>query len=674
MEIANESAMTEQQLTSDDYRKLIESKLPGRRLDSKTTITSSLGRVFMLLDERWPSEKPIRQIIRILPGAKDTKWCALLLDRFQRLSAAPLPHVAVPRDVGLLENADFYIVTDDLRFNVRGYVGEEKLLSADCVLALADQIVEGLASLHQQNIYHGGLRTRRLFLNPPPDGRNHETAWIADACVGGLSYWSEGAFTDSEGRNYYPPEWQGRANAPSPSADLFALGVSVAEMLMGTEANPQRPDKAKNYQPLVERYSWRDWHHARSRARDFCMPWAKERSRSPHVLGRLLRCLLVERDVDNAVGLLDRLRRWQRQADRSLWQWRSGLLFVLLIVVWATYSARIGNRDQTIDANSSRDDESQTKLRKLIEQNDELSRERNGLRQEIRDLRNRVPQSPEPPNEKAEKMWSGWEKESPDFDSLMKKVSDFASNPSSDTGIIKTVRDWAKTVREYHEKFLPWYLPNRPNYYALYPLYLKFRPTPWDDVKRQLVDHQLVALNDAATDWRKWAEDDRLHFNDLYVRLASTPNPDAKEILRSWLDETNARKQWEVRLIRGHAPPNWGTARTFALKIDSGSWQKHDNLDWISGESNEYSVSTKFSFEWSPSQKIRFALWEPATWVLDHDSMMADSQDVGGPLAVWQINAHGSIAAEGRSLEFEIVDCPGPPRKKELLNALRLGQ
>ena len=97
------------------------------------------------------------------------------------------------------------------------------------------------------------------------------------------------------------------------------------------------------------------------------------------------------------------------------------------------------------------------------------------------------------------------------------------------------------------------------------------------------------------------------------------------------------------------------------LAVDNGSWQKHDVLDWTSGESHVFPASSRFSFVWSPNQTVRFAMWEKPYWILDHNSTMVDSQDVGGPLAVWRINALASIAEGRRSLEFEIEDCPGPP-------------
>ena len=183
------------------------------------------------------------------------------LSRAAKLMSVSLPHVVTPREIGLLDNGDGYLVTDDLPYSVWRDVDGKKGLSPDGVLAMVEQIVVGLAGLHQHKIYHGGLRTQRLLLDRPPGGRNDGILWIADACIGCLPFWAEGAFTDPEGHKYYPPDWQGKANEPTASADLYALGVSVAEILESARVIPQRRGRATEMQEIgwtAKQYSWRE--------------------------------------------------------------------------------------------------------------------------------------------------------------------------------------------------------------------------------------------------------------------------------------------------------------------------------------------------------------------------------------------------------------------------------
>ena len=241
--------------------------------------------------------------------------------------------------------------------------------------------------------------------------------------------------------------------------------------------------------------------------------------------------------------LLNRLRLWQRQADRLMWQCRSGLLlFVLLLVAWLTYSARVGSRDETI----ARTKES---LAKQTQRSEKLQNDLDDQVAENRRLQGLVPKPPD----NVKRMWSGWEKESPDYDSLMKKVWAYASDPKSDKATAMMVGGWARRVQECHVKFQPWDIPKPAAYYGLYQLYRDVRSEPWEDVRKQAFDQRLAALWGAAKTWLTWAEDDQLHFNDLYTRLAAVPDQNVKEFLHSWLEETNAQTVGRA-LNQAHAP------------------------------------------------------------------------------------------------------------------------
>jgi serine/threonine-protein kinase len=122
---------------------------------------------------------------------------------------------------------------------VRGGSAEQLLASrgilpAERVAGLLDQLLEALSALHEAGWVHGDVKPGNLLLEPTEAGPPH--LWLAD--LGSAR--RIGAPGPPDGTaGYVAPE--ARAGAPAhPRADLFAAGVTAAELLTGRP--PRRPD------------------------------------------------------------------------------------------------------------------------------------------------------------------------------------------------------------------------------------------------------------------------------------------------------------------------------------------------------------------------------------------------------------------------------------------------
>lgn len=121
-------------------------------------------------------------------------------------------------------------------------------------------------------------------------------------------------------------------------------------------------------------------------------------------------------------------------------------------------------------------------------------------------------------------------------------------------------------------------------------------------------------------------------------------------------------------MLRGSIPgADWGTARTFGYKIGDGGWQYKKDIDWPDPSNYSYPEPPEVTFDWLPDQSIEFGLWQRGhVW----DSKIIGQAADKGPLAIWKAQNRGMIKQDDREFDYEIVDCPGPPRRKDLSKAL----
>lgn len=110
-------------------------------------------------------------------------------------------------------------------------------LSSEVALHYLRQILDGLEMAHQVGIIHRDLKPANIML--VPDGTEHGRAVILDfgLALTAAAAGESGATPVAGTLAYMPPE-QRRGEAISPASDLFALGVTLHEMLTGRLPSP----------------------------------------------------------------------------------------------------------------------------------------------------------------------------------------------------------------------------------------------------------------------------------------------------------------------------------------------------------------------------------------------------------------------------------------------------
>ena len=99
----------------------------------------------------------------------------------------------------------------------------------------AEQVLEGLAERHAVGLPHGAWRLSSLQFNTQAVDANTKMV-LGDAVGGRVPWLSKGDHFTNELPEYFPPEWNGKLQAPSPQADVYALGVLACELLLGRAA------------------------------------------------------------------------------------------------------------------------------------------------------------------------------------------------------------------------------------------------------------------------------------------------------------------------------------------------------------------------------------------------------------------------------------------------------
>ena len=98
--------------------------------------------------------------------------------------------------------------------------------------AIVEQVAEGLAELHRLNVSHGDIRPETIEFDPAS-----KQAWIAEAPWGPIANWTGGHSTREGAANFLPPEFDGRPQPPTTSADIFALGKLWQQLMTGSAAD-----------------------------------------------------------------------------------------------------------------------------------------------------------------------------------------------------------------------------------------------------------------------------------------------------------------------------------------------------------------------------------------------------------------------------------------------------
>lgn len=202
---------------------------------------------------------------------------------------------------------------------------------------------------------------------------------------------------------------------------------------------------------------------------------------------------------------------------------------------------------------------------------------------------------------------------------------------------------------------------------------------PWDTETWDSTMTCCKAAGRAATVWNRFASKPERTWQQLGESLtngaADESDPavrsEMERLLKLWLSafDTKSGAVWKLQLVKGDvkAPkgetevPDYGTDRI--LNIYSGEDDICVPHAWSGAAAQSYSKSKQEFVE------FRWTVGEPIKLLLEVDDYFTDSdlveQAFDGPVSIWQLHTQRRIwnPTTGVSLDFRVVDCPGPPKE-----------
>jgi serine/threonine protein kinase len=202
--------------------------------------------------------------------------------------------------------------------------------------------------------------------------------------------------------------------------------------------------------------------------------------------------------------------------------------------------------------------------------------------------------------------------------------------------------------------------------------------TPWDTEAWTATETYCRAAGRAAAIWNQFAHQRDLSWDQFSDRLTNSAaaeskslQSDVEESLRKWIGAFNEKSGavWKLQLVKGEvkAPkgetevPDYGKDRLFNL--DSGDDYKCVPHSWSGAAAHSYEKS-KHEFV-----EFHWKVGEPIELLLEEDDYTTNlnlvEQVFDGPVSIWRLHTQRriSIPETGVSLDFRIIDCPGPPRE-----------
>lgn len=178
--------------------------------------------------------------------AEDGEAVERFVQQFETLSALAGAHVVVPKVCERSDQGRHFIVTEFLDgLTLKERLAQSGPLPANEVVELICQACLGLQDAHVRKIIHRDIKPSNLFL--ARDQQGQPQLKLIDFEMAKVAYRNltrEGQALGSA--MYMSPEQMRSAQAITPSADIWSLGVTMYELL-----SAKRPFEATNIQALV---------------------------------------------------------------------------------------------------------------------------------------------------------------------------------------------------------------------------------------------------------------------------------------------------------------------------------------------------------------------------------------------------------------------------------------
>jgi len=597
------------------------------------------SRVFLALDHRVDSARPIRRVVRILEGGDDPSAWRGIQERATELLRHQFAHVSVLRELGT-QHEQLYLVHDEHPYSLGSQLHPGEKWSAETVLAIAEPLLRALAELHRHGIPHGDVRPENVFVNQelsaakPFDG----PVWLADAAVGNLGWWSNGKLLSNGSKEYFPPEWKGTPREPSFKADLYALGVLLTRLHEGL---PSGNSKARSPRPPFRNARWRQRFGSEGALQYVLSHLLAGEADRPADAAAMLRSLRVRNNLITRRGKYAAIAALGLMLLFALWTWRRG----------DEPFAMIKELQGKLQQNSVERDAAQ---RKVTEQAAYIA----ALEERIKALE----EAKNPPSGDLKDRWKSVVAAQGDLtDVLVKLQEELAKVPPAGQPVFNGWIKQFQGLMHGEDRLAIWFEWSKSHDRSLFS---KLRETLGDPEKMGELRSELKPWNEAAELWKSWADDDEIRIDkangrdDLNGRIASRSEP-IKAILNAWRDAIERNENWKLRLLSGNSPAGHDTRRAVWVGgvLDDHAWPDEVSSDYEDRP-------REILFPWKPGDPIRVELSNGgAGWKLWAGWNMLIDQSIGGPLALWRLHHLGKVEQDGFVLRFEIDNCPGPPRE-----------
>lgn len=490
-------------------------------------------------------------------------------------------------------------------------------------------ILSGLSALHDAGIHYGRI-SRQTFCDRGTPGRPLPMLHIDPSLMSSAGVVSGG---HAEERFWIADRVQSQ-RAPTAGDDLYALGVVLAEMILG----PARmdgiwaavPDKANYAQELTRNLN-------RTRG---CLPlknlanWLLE---SANTAGR---------NAADGIAILSKAQNRRSYAKIVL---SAGLA----IFAFSYFLNRSNNRAKIAD-------ERAVAAESLLEERDEEIESRDirirELKSKLRDAEDQ--QDPEPVPRQGNPGRVFWDGEVAN-DSVVSTLANFTANADQATGDDRVaINDWAaklQSVLDANPRIDRWFANDRP----IREMVKLAINRPWE-ADFALIRQRSLGLNEAYRTWTQWGESSN-SFNDLsrlHSRMASGV---AKDVLGRWLNEIESLTTLKLQVSTGKSDN--AAQKEHSVYYRCGDVDESKKWIWNSSQTSGNPIDFRIS-PYQAGEPIK--IWLAQTGYL-YNSYVIDIQ-LDGPLFPWVFAKPKFLVNEdsGYQMTIKVLNAVGPPHFKSI--------
>lgn len=280
----------------------------------------------------------------------------------------------------------------------------------------------------------------------------------------------------------------------------------------------------------------------------------------------------------------------------------------------------------------------------------------------------------------AQAIWQHWNRGPGNMAARIEALRNTRSNLPRNHPVDQRLTEWQRQLAELATAAGSWLIAKTEDTVAadLSDKVQEAIQTPWNVEKWETAVTFCRAATQAAAIWHEYAVKDDLPWDAFGSRLANKAEAESKppsavvgQLLKRWQSAFERRSGglWKLQLVKGTvappkgqtAVPDYGKYRMFNLySADEHVEVKHV---WSSISAHTYAKSKQEFVEFS------WTVGDPIELLLEQDGWAANDNLVGetfsGPVSLWRLHIQRRVSnpETGVSMDFRVVDCPGPPKE-----------